>query len=177
MKQKQKKEILLKELFKKGISNTSYSVLQIFKDCGVNINDIEAREIAKSLDSMGQVEYTGTIGMGYIRLKSEGAEYVEEYLLSNDDNSYGVEEKEVLKSKLDEFAQRLTNLELGQEIIYEDVIKEIDELKDLLNTLNKKNWKEVFKGKLVDLGFGSIMDECVQVLKDVFKGDNLLLGN
>ena len=43
----------------------------------------------------------------------------------------------------------------GQEIIY----NELEELKELYIHLNKKNWGELVKGKIIDLGLQQIINE------------------
>lgn len=51
----------------------------------------------------------------------------------------------------------LQNLGYGQEVIF----NEIDELKELTKYLNKKNWGQILKGKLFDLGLSEVVSHDV----------------
>ena len=73
---------------------------------------------------------------------------------SRDDNDY------FSKNEISEFEEKLNSLEIeinklgfGQEIIFD----EIQELKELLKSLKKKNWSEIFKGKLMELVIGEVI--------------------
>jgi hypothetical protein len=61
-------------------------------------------------------------------------------------NEFTNSEKVDLNSKIDEALQKLSDLGIGQQVVFE----EIEELKEHLN-LNKKNWLQLLKGKLMDL--------------------------
>lgn len=74
---------------------------------------------------------------------------------------FTVQEKAQQTSKIDEVLAKLNELQLGQEIIYND----IEELKNLPN-LKKKNFNEVVKGKIVDWGLKKVLDP--QTLKWIF---------
>ena len=52
----------------------------------------------------------------------------------------------------------------GQEILF----NELQELKDLYPKLNKKNWGQILKGKLVDLGISQIINQ--EMAEMIFKG-------
>jgi len=71
------------------------------------------------------------------------------------------------KIEIDEFSMRLDKLkdeiQLGQEINYE----EIQELKEQLKTLKKKNWGEFLKGKLFDMTMSKIIS--LETFKAAFK--------
>ncbi len=55
-------------------------------------------------------------------------------------------EIEALKARLDEAIEKIELQSIGQEVIFDS----IDELKELTLELNKKNWIELFKGKMID---------------------------
>ena len=63
-------------------------------------------------------------------------------------------QKEV-DGRIDEVIEKLIVLGYGQEIIFD----EINELKELYGKLNKKNWVEVIKGKLIGLAVSKLLDE------------------
>lgn len=71
-------------------------------------------------------------------------EGVEHFEASKADNQYNPkdridsDEQEILTAKLDELLVRLKKLELGQQIICDDVVAEIQELKKLSNILGNR---------------------------------------
>jgi hypothetical protein len=85
--------------------------------------------------------------------------------------NFSEEEKKEVNRKIDEVLSELHKLHLGQEIIF----NEIDELRNLL-TLDKKNWRQNLKGKLLDIGLGQLLDkETVEWIYRTLTGDNLNL--
>ncbi|WP_313115384.1 hypothetical protein [Aequorivita sediminis] len=77
--------------------------------------------------------------------------------------SFTIEEETALHVKLNEIADKLTELGYGQEIIF----NELDELKAHFN-LGKKNWFQLVKGKLVDLTVNKVLKETI--IKDIYDG-------
>ena len=65
-------------------------------------------------------------------------------------------------------------LELGQQVIYDDLADEISDLKDLVGVLGKKDWKQMLKVKLVDAGLGNIIGEVGKAAIQTFSNQNLL---
>lgn len=63
------------------------------------------------------------------------------------------EEKNIIIDGLDELKSEIEKLRKGQEIIYDDFVDEIEELKSLINVLGKKNFSQIVKGKLIDIGY------------------------
>ncbi|WMN12098.1 hypothetical protein QYS49_32410 [Marivirga salinae] len=59
------------------------------------------------------------------------------------------------KNSIDEVMKELKILGLGQEILF----NELEELKTLSKTLNKKNWKQLVQGKIVDLTLSKIINK------------------
>jgi hypothetical protein len=78
---------------------------------------------------------------------------VESFSSSQTQENFSEEEKTKVNEKIDEVLNKLHELQVGQEVIF----NEIEELRGLLS-LDKKNWKQVLKGKLVDLGLGKLVD-------------------
>jgi len=76
--------------------------------------------------------------------------YIYESETRRDNDYYSKIEIENINSKLNEI---LLKQELGNEIIF----NEIDELKELILFLNKKNWNQIVKGKLGDLVLGQLL--------------------
>lgn len=82
------------------------------------------------------------------------------------------------KKEVDEFSGKLDNLltdiRLGQEVIF----VEIKDLKEQLKNLKKKNWGELLKGKLVDLTISKALtfDTASFILKSLIGGEFKFLG-
>jgi len=72
------------------------------------------------------------------------------------EDQFSTQEESEVHNKLNDILDRLNKQGLGQEIIF----NEIEELKYHFN-LGKKNWFQLFKGKLVDLSLEKVLDETV----------------
>jgi len=81
--------------------------------------------------------------------------------VANEDE-FTIEQKVDLHNKINEVIEKLNNLGIGQEVIF----NEIDELKEHFN-LGKKNWFKLLKGKLLDLGIEKALE--VAILDEIFK--------
>ena len=78
------------------------------------------------------------------------------------EDEFSTEERVDFHNRLNEIADRLEKLGYGQEIIFE----EIDSLKENFN-LGKKNWFQLLKGKLIDLGLQKVLNETI--IKDLYQ--------
>lgn len=78
--------------------------------------------------------------------------------LSND--TFTIEEKRIKDDKLDKILQEIQELKLGNQIIYDDLLVEITELKELY-FLGKKKWHQIFAGKFVDMAVSGVVSETV----------------
>lgn len=72
------------------------------------------------------------------------------------EDQFSTQEESDVHNKLNDIIDRLNKQGLGQQIIF----NEIEELKYHFN-LGKKNWFQLFKGKLVDLSLEKVLDETV----------------
>ncbi len=79
---------------------------------------------------------------------------------------FNMSERQVLNQALQQIINDLNLLKLGQELTYNDLSAEFEELKDLY-FLNKKNWLQLFNGKLTEMIAGGIISETVsrQIVK------------
>lgn len=84
----------------------------------------------------------------------------------NQTNSSNKESQDILKA-VDEIINRLAKLELGQQVIYDDLKDDIEEVKELIGKISKKNLRQLIIGKLVDAGLGSLTSEVVGVIKEI----------
>ena len=60
-----------------------------------------------------------------------------------------------MNEKIDFIIEKLTELGYGQNIIFD----EFDELRNLYSKLPKKTWKQVLKGKLMDLALNKLISK------------------
>lgn len=68
-----------------------------------------------------------------------------------------------LNEKINKIGEKLKKQGYGQEILF----NELQELKELYPQLTKKNWGEILKGKLIDLGISEILNR--EAIEMVFK--------
>lgn len=89
-------------------------------------------------------------------------------------DSFTDEERRSIHARLDDLFRMLERLEGGLQITYDDLTAEIQELKALTKVIGRKTWGEVFKGKMIDWGFGRLSEEGFEYLTDVLRENNLL---
>lgn len=148
-------ELILDKLFDL-YDNYYHPILNILEGNGIVLKRHgEERELAKILEDNGYIKTTHFGNSTSAQLTINGKIYVEKkrqvYEEDYDDINKSQEE---INKKIDEIIQELTKLGYGQEIIFD----EIQELKDLYKTLNKKNWGQIVKGKLVDLALAKFIE-------------------
>lgn len=181
MNTKEKLDLILLELYTHKFDGQYYDITTILtKKVDINSTLHEAYDLRGELEGRGLIQSIKSMGKNIdARINASGVQYIEENMLSldRDDAYFTTKEIEDLKIRLDEFADQLKRLEIGIQITYDDLLEEIEELKELLERMNKKNWGEVFRGKLVKFGLGYIADKIVDLISDIFKDNNLMLGN
>jgi hypothetical protein len=93
------------------------------------------------------------------------------------DDTFTEEEKTHAESKLDQILRDLNEVKLGQQVLYEDLTKEINELRDLY-FLGKKKWHQLLIGKGVDMVASGIISETVskQLIETVKTSFPTLIG-
>lgn len=82
-------------------------------------------------------------------------EEIEASLSENDFTSLAKTEMDL---KLNEILDQMKTVQLGQQITYDDIKTEIEELKELY-FLNKKNWKQLVFGKLFEFTASGMVGE------------------
>jgi hypothetical protein len=114
----------------------------------------EERELIKILEDQGYVKvvYLRTITA---QLTARGKIHVENLMKKESVNYNKINQSsEELDKKIEEIKNELRKLGLGQEIIF----NELEELKEFYKKTDKKNWGQLLKGKLVDLGLSKLVD-------------------
>lgn len=169
----QQKKVFLLQVLKKLNGKNFHNVDYIFSANGIVTDDTdENRDIADSLSDEG---YLIKVGGKYVNVKItlEGKEYLEslDALEPIHNTTATSTDMTAINIKLDEVIEWLKKNDMGNEIIF----NEIQELKDAGDKLDLKNWKQLVKGKLLDLtmdatiGFG--IDAAKHLFKELIGGD------
>lgn len=83
--------------------------------------------------------------------------------------SFTYEEMQSANDKLEIIIQEIEKLKAGQEVIWTDVRKDIEELKALY-TLGKKNWRQLLLGKLTEMtAAGLVGDTLSKTIEEMLK--------
>lgn len=77
-----------------------------------------------------------------------------------EEEKFNTDEMIILNKKLDNLTKELAELKQCQEIFFEDVMNELDELKNLYN-LSKKTWHQLFLGKLGEMVMSGVISETI----------------
>lgn len=141
-----------------------HSVATILSGNGIELKrHNEERELANALEEYGYVKLTHTRNVN-AQLTLDGKRYVEAKRKAKPtDYSKINKSEEELNAKIDEIKLHLTKVGLGQQILFD----ELEELKELYTKLNKKNWGEVLKGKLIDLGLSEVINK--ETMGEIFR--------
>ena len=98
-----------------------------------------------------------------------------DHSISNDKTDWFTDnEKSIYSQKLDKILVEIETLKKGQEIIYDGVTDEIEELKNLY-FIGKKNWKQLLAGKTVEMITAGIISETVS--KELIKISDVAVQN
>ena len=171
--------MLLKTLYNFKFDKRYYNIVNLLKDEGVKIDFSEAREICKTLKDGNLINAIFSLNSVSASINGPGVEFVEEELLSDQtdyspDDKINSSERTIIITKLEELESRLSKIELGQQITYDDIHSEINEIKALTLILGKRNLFQILKGKLIDIGLGKLSEKGVLLLMEVFKNEILL---
>ena len=157
-------ELILEKLYEL-YDDHNYPILPILEGNGIKLKRRrEEFEYVKLLEDSGYVQSNDFGKQANAQLTINGKLHIEEKRkrIEPDYDSIS-DDKETINSKLDELSKKLERLGFGQAIIF----NELDELRDLYLTLNKKNWGQLVKGKIVDLGLSQVIS--VDVMKMIYE--------
>lgn len=131
-----------------------YPIKNILEVNGVHLSRTsEDRELGHTLENLGLVSLQNTRVM-YAQLTVEGKLRVERSRKSQKpDYSTIPDDQHELNNRINEIFERLEQLGVGQQVIFE----EIEDLRNLYPKLTKKNWGELLKGKVIDLGLSKVI--------------------
>lgn len=157
-------ELLLEKLYDLYDDNI-YPILPILEGNGIKLKKRrEEFEFVKILENYGYIQSSNIGKQADAQLTLEGKRYVEERRKHTQPNYESISgDKDTIDSKIDELMKKLEKLGFGQQIIFD----ELEELRDLYSTLDKKNWGQLVKGKIVDLGLSQVIS--VDVMKIIYE--------
>ncbi|WP_109852846.1 hypothetical protein [Aquimarina sp. AU58] len=149
-----------------------YAILPILEGNGIILKKRrEEFDYVNTLMNTGYINSQGIARQADAQLTLEGKLYIEQKrkLVTPIYDSIS-DNKEDINRKLDEIIKELQKLGFGQQIIFE----EIEELRDLYSNLNKKNWGQLVKGKLLDLVLNQVINKDIMLTTyNHITGDNL----
>ena len=153
-------ELILDKLYELYDDNI-YPILPILEGNGIVLKKRrEEFEYVKILENYGYVMSNNIGNRADAQLTVNGKIYIENKQKQTKPNYESIsDDKESVDLKINALIEKLEKLGFGQEIIF----NELEELKELYIHLNKKNWGELVKGKIIDLGLQQIIN------KDVMK--------
>ncbi|MEQ9437879.1 MAG: hypothetical protein RIG62_02485 [Cyclobacteriaceae bacterium] len=173
---KEHKKLILKWLYPRR-SEGFIDINKFYKDYQIEVKKDKSIQILQSLRREEYITGKGTKDRLWVMLTPEGAEYIEELaeIASYEPiDKFSHSQQEEIAIRLDELATRLHKMEVGQQIIYDDLLEEMETMKKLLNVLGKKDWRQQLQGKLVDQGLGKLMNETIDAITNIFGNQNLL---
>ncbi len=157
-------ELILEKLYELYDDNT-YAILPILEGNGIVLKkQREEFDYVKILEDSGYVQSNNISRRADAQLTIHGKLYIEEKRKTIRPNYESISDnKETIEQKFSELFKKLEELGFGQQIIFD----ELNELRDLYSLLNKKNWGELLKGKVVDLALSKIIN--TDVMKLIFE--------
>lgn len=107
----------------------------------------------------------------FLRQELEGLD-----VIINED-TFTIEEKNKGDERLDQILKELQELKLGHQIIYDDLLSEINELRGLYY-LGKRKWYQMLVGKFVDMAVSGVVSETIskQIIESIKPDFTNLIG-
>lgn len=133
------------------IAETNFIVFDTSNEKFEIIRSLQERKLIDSFNNQPIVR----ISAGGVRLIEENIEnYQTQNNFSTDENKFTKEQIQNLNEKIDTLINEFKIQGLANEILF----NELQDLKDYLNILHKKNWGEMFRGKILDMAMGKIVE-------------------
>ncbi|SFA58436.1 hypothetical protein SAMN04488511_11950 [Pedobacter suwonensis] len=134
-----------------------YSIEELFVGNGIPMKRYDqAREIINVLKDHGYVEVLGGIGTDLMaQITATGALAIEQTRTSIPQDYETMRyTPEQLNAKIDQLIEMLNRQGVGQEVLFD----EMQDMKQLYVKLNKKDFGQIVKGKLIDLVIGKMVE-------------------
>lgn len=179
MKFSEKKTQTLLALYENKFDGKFHDLSLLLRNFGIQSSYHELYQIGKALEQEGFINLAASGDSINAFITGSGVAFIEEYDFFDNENNessqgFSAEDILIVNSKLDELLEKFKSIELGQQVTYNDVIYEFEDLKVLAKKLNKKNWFEVFQGKLIAIGLGKLTDKAFELLETVFSKQSLI---
>lgn len=83
---------------------------------------------------------------------------------------FNLQERSEINDSLKKILDDLNKIKIGQEITYDDIVQELNELKEFY-FLNKKHWSQMLIGRLTEMVASGIISETIskEIVETVFK--------
>ena len=147
----------------------SFHDYRLFEDINKNITVAQTQSIINYLLKKDLIEVVTKDGV--YSLTIDGLEYVEEDILC--EGYLSDSEIDLLDDKFDQVLEKLHKLELGQEIIF----NELEELKFKSRTFSKSDFKKIVIGSIFSMTTKEVISSQLakQILETIFDLDNFKL--
>ena len=99
--------------------------------------------------------------------------FSESTIYKNHDERFTDSERQAVSRSLEAISKQLQELKFGQELIYNDLSDDIESLKNLMKFLSKKDWFQLFKGKLLDAGLGTLSGQAFEIILKTFSNQGI----
>lgn len=157
LKAKEKKDLILKKLYEiKDMGDIE--IKEIFDGNGIPYNTKgEIHEWARYLEDLRMIKLSETDESAEVQLSLDGQEYIEDLMdiKEEDTKSENQQDLKSLYKKIDEIIEKLEKLDVEHEVLFE----EMEDLKYWASKMSNKNWKQLLKGKLIDIGVSFGIDK------------------
>ena len=169
-----KKRFLLLALCEKKYDGKFYDAAGLFS---TNKIDVSPAELKDALDLLGSEHLVKTFFISdryLVQITVDGVEFLEENSFFDERNEAVRDrmkplQREILRHQLDDFTLRVCQSDLGKQLDHEQFVKEIEELKALLNILGRKHWMQILKGKFYEFCDGNMPLRRLKKILDAFE--------
>ena len=116
-----------------------------------------------------------TITRGYLKyLTGYQTNTLSKTINYKNNETFTPRDKELVGEKLEQLFAELKKIQIGQQIIYDDLTDDFETMKTMLEVLSKKDWFQLLKGKLLDAGLGTLSSEAFKLVLNSFSGNRFL---
>ncbi|WP_242918931.1 hypothetical protein [Pontibacter liquoris] len=158
---------LLLALYEKKYDGKWYDVADLFTSHHLEIVQVEAKEIVDTLTKDGLIRSIAIGDKFLAQITADGVEFLEESNFFNESTYIPKDrilplQRELLRHQMDEFTMRMLQSEYGPSIPAVEFLKEVEELKALLNILGQKSWLQIMKSKFREIFSDSVPQEVLE---------------
>lgn len=165
----EKQYIILKGLFNHKFDGQIYDLKRFLDNEGIMISYYEVMQLGEQLKKKGYIKLVATKDGVDGSITGDGCEHIEsiqkmsKYLTDN--SSFGDNAENFrIKAGIDDIIERLKRVEMGQEIIYDDLVAELEEIKTYVGKIPKKSIKNQITGVLVESGLGVLSEKVIDAI-------------